>query len=116
MTVKNLTCVECPLGCQIEVELLNGEVISVKGNTCPRGESYARSEVVCPMRVLTTTVKTSNGRMLAVKTNKPIKRADMMDAMKIINGITVNSPINMGDVILKDIYEGIDLVACDQML
>ena len=116
MTVKNLTCVECPMGCQIEVELLNGEVISVKGNTCPRGESYARSEVVCPTRVLTTTVKTSNGRMLAVKTNKPIKRADMMDAMKIINGITVNPPINMGAVILKDIYEGIDLVACDQVL
>jgi CxxC motif-containing protein len=114
--VKNLTCVECPLGCPIEVELLNGEVVSVKGNTCPRGEAYARSEVVCPMRVLTTTVKLSDGRMLAVKTSKPIKRADMMSAMKIISGITVNPPISMGEVVLKNIYDGIDLIACNQVL
>ena len=42
---KNLICVACPLGCPIEVEIENGEVVSVTGNTCKRGDSYARTEI-----------------------------------------------------------------------
>ena len=50
---KTLTCIECPIGCEIEVEVENGVVLSVKGNTCPRGKVYAEAEVVCPKRVVT---------------------------------------------------------------
>ena len=108
----NLTCVECPLGCPISVEMENDEILSVKGNNCPRGRIYAESEVVCPMRVLTTTVKTDRGNLLPVKTNKPIKRADLFDAMRIINGVTAKTPIKIGEVIISNIYDGVDLIAC----
>ena len=108
----NLTCVECPLGCPISVEMENDEILSVKGNNCPRGRIYAESEVVCPMRVLTTTVKTDRGNLLPVKTNKPIKRADLFDAMIIINGVTAKTPIKIGEVIISNIYDGVDLIAC----
>ncbi len=45
MDVRNLTCIGCPLGCALRVEMENGEVLSVSGNTCKRGDDYARKEV-----------------------------------------------------------------------
>lgn len=112
MKKVNLTCIECPLGCDITVGLDGEKVISVVGNACPRGEKYASSEVVCPKRVLTTTVKLSDGRMLPVKSSQPILKAETFNAMKRINSLVVSAPIKIGDVVLKDLYEGIDLIAC----
>lgn len=108
---KKLTCVECPKGCEITVTLNGGNVESITGNDCPRGKKYAESEVVCPVRVLTSTVKCSSGEMLSVKTDKPIKKSEIFDLMKIINKITVDPPVKIGQVILKDIAEGVDLIA-----
>ena len=50
MEKRDLTCIGCPLGCQITVTMENGEVTDVKGNTCPRGDKYAREEVTNPTR------------------------------------------------------------------
>ena len=44
METRELTCIRCPIGCHITVELDNGEVKSISGNSCPRGEEYAASE------------------------------------------------------------------------
>ena len=38
MEKRNLTCIGCPMGCQITVEFEGEEVFSVKGNTCAIGE------------------------------------------------------------------------------
>ena len=35
---KQFTCIVCPNGCEIEAEVENGQVISVTGHPCPRGE------------------------------------------------------------------------------
>ena len=60
--VKDIICVACPMGCQISVELNDdGEILSVTGNTCKRGDAYARTECTHPERSLTTTVKVSGG-------------------------------------------------------
>ena len=46
MNKRQLICIGCPLGCQMEAEQNEGgEVVSVKGNTCPRGDAYARKEL-----------------------------------------------------------------------
>ena len=74
MEIKNLTCVECPMGCRIEAGVENGVAVYVKGNSCPRGKLYAETEVVRPMRVLTTSVRCTDGTMLPVKTDKPVPR------------------------------------------
>ena len=76
MLKKIFTCVECPLGCELSV-MLDGEKISVSGNGCPRGRAYAEDEAVCPKRVVTSTVKTSSGKMLAVKTDGRVKKEDI---------------------------------------
>ena len=44
MELKKLTCIECPIGCDMEVELEDGKVLSVTGNSCPRGKLYAENE------------------------------------------------------------------------
>lgn len=58
---KELTCIGCPLGCAITVTLTDGTVSSVTGNTCPRGDAYARKEVTNPTRIVTTTVRVKGG-------------------------------------------------------
>ncbi|MBR2870434.1 MAG: DUF1667 domain-containing protein [Clostridia bacterium] len=113
MKTVNLTCVECPMGCAIEVQLDGESVVSVVGNTCPRGLAYAKNEVVCPMRVLTTTVKSTDGRMVSVKTDNPIKKSNMFSLMQVINGITVTAPVKIGDIIMKNIEGDVNLVATD---
>ncbi len=111
MEVKNLTCVECPMGCQIEVGLSNGVVEYVKGNTCPRGKLYAENEIKRPLRVLTSSVKCVGGKMLPVKTDKPIPKDMMMDLMSKINACHPSLPIKTGDVVIKNLYEDVNLIA-----
>ena len=66
--IIRLTCIECPLGCDIEVQKENGE-LKITGNSCPRGKLYATNEVTCPKRVLTTTVRCEGGELVSVKTS-----------------------------------------------
>ena len=107
----NLTCIECPLGCAIDVEMEGGEVLSVQGNGCPRGKTYAMNEVVCPRRVLTTTVRAVSGEMIPVKTDKPVKKAEMFALMREINAVHPALPVHIGDVLLENITEDINLIA-----
>lgn len=111
---KSLVCVSCPLGCPIEVEMENGEVISVTGNTCKRGELYARTEMTHPVRSLTSTVKVDGGvhPVVPVKSASPVPKEKMLDCMKVINSVTVKAPVKIGDVVISDILGiGVDIVA-----
>ena len=61
MKEKNLICIGCPMGCPLTVSMEQGQVIRVTGNTCKRGDIYARKEVTDPTRIVTTTVKVTGG-------------------------------------------------------
>ena len=47
---RYLTCIVCPVGCRLTVEMEDGKVLKVSGNECKRGEEYARKECVNPVR------------------------------------------------------------------
>ncbi|MBQ9825295.1 MAG: DUF1667 domain-containing protein [Solobacterium sp.] len=114
MTEKELICVNCPMGCRLTVTMEGKEVLSVKGNTCPRGEAYARQECVQPMRILTSTVRILNGthRVLPVITEKEIPLELMEQAMAEVREITVNAPVEVDTVILENIAgTGVNLIA-----
>ena len=112
---RNLTCIVCPIGCSLEIELdENNNVLSVKGNTCPRGEKYAKSECTNPERVVTTTIMCDNSLVLPVKTNKPIPKDKIFECMEIINKHTCKLPVKIGDVIISDVF-GADIVATKNM-
>ncbi|MBP3919501.1 MAG: DUF1667 domain-containing protein [Clostridia bacterium] len=114
-TVKK-TCIVCPMGCHLEAEVSdNGEILSVSGNTCKRGDAYIRTELTDPRRTLTSTVRLCGAgaeRYLPVKTTGGISKARLMEAMKALGEITVTAPVTRGDVIVKNFLgEGADLVA-----
>ena len=112
---RELTCIGCPMGCQITVEIKNGEIVSVAGYTCGRGELYARKEVSHPARIVTSSVPvkgSSIARMVSVKTAGGIPKDRVFTCMEEIRGISLEAPVEIGDVILKDAAgTGVDVVA-----
>lgn len=107
--VRKLTCIECPQGCGLTVDVENCKVIKVTGNECPKGEEYAISEVENPARILTTTVLAQglNLKMVPVRTDKSISKSRIFEAMNEIRKIKVNKPLNAGDIIVKN-FLGLD--------
>ena len=115
---KNLTCICCPMGCQITVTLDNSEVTDVTGNTCKRGDVYARKEVTNPTRVVTSSVRVSGGRiaMVSCKTAGDIPKGKIFDCCKAIQSIEVQAPVKIGDIILKDVCgTGVDVIATKEV-
>lgn len=110
--IRYITCIRCPMGCALTVELTDGAVTKVDGNQCKRGVEYAKTECVNPVRTLTTTVKTTCSVLLPVRTRNAIPKALMMDAMAVLRSVTVNAPVKGGDVIVPDICgTGVDVIA-----
>lgn len=114
MEVKTLTCIGCPMGCALTVERNGNEVVSVTGNTCKRGDSYARKEVTNPTRIVTSTVKVEGGSiaMVSVKTKEDVPKDKIFACVKALKGVTVKAPVHIGDVLVKNIADtGVDIVA-----
>ena len=111
--IKNLTCIVCPIGCQLTVELdENKKVISVTGNTCKRGEVYANTECTAPRRTITTTVAVRGGGVVPVKTDGTVPKELMMECMKEINKAIAEPNALLGDVIIKDLLgTGVNVIA-----
>lgn len=101
---RKLTCIVCPLGCELTVGLTDGKVVSVTGNTCPRGKVYAENECTNPQRTVTSTMRCADGGMVAVKTDSPIPKEKMFDCMQIINNAVAPIPVRVGDVILDNVF------------
>ena len=59
--LKEFVCIMCPQGCSLEVEMEEGQVKEVRGNTCPKGEQYALQEALSPMRNIATSVLVDGG-------------------------------------------------------
>lgn len=114
MEIKKLTCINCPVGCSLKVELDGENVICVSGNTCRRGEIYARKEVTNPTRIVTSTVKVVNGTSgtVSVKTKEDIPKEKIFACVQALRGIEVQAPVHIGDVILENVAgTGVDIVA-----
>lgn len=114
MSTRELTCIGCPLGCTLTVTMDGGSVASVTGNTCPRGDAYARKEVTNPTRIVTSTVRVKNGilAMVNVKTASDIPKDKIFDCIHAIKDVTVEAPVSIGDVILPNVAgTGVDIIA-----
>lgn len=111
--VVKLTCIVCPIGCEIEVFIENGNVVSISGNKCQKGENYAKEEVTQPKRLVFTVLKCKNGNMptVAVKTSKPILKSLIPRVMKYLSNIEVSAPLKVGDVVVQNVLNsGADIV------
>lgn len=114
MEERNLTCISCPMGCPLTVVLDDQKVVSVSGNTCKRGDIYARKEVTNPTRIVTTTVRVEDGSsdMVSVKTKEDVPKEKIFECVEALKDVTVKAPVHIGDVIVSNVAgTGVDIVA-----
>ena len=96
--VRELTCISCPLGCPLKVELdESGRVVSVTGNTCKRGEEYGKKEVTAPT---------------PVRTQTDIPTEKIFACMEEIRRAVIKAPVHIGDVVIHNVAgTGVDVTA-----
>ncbi|MCR5255744.1 MAG: DUF1667 domain-containing protein [Acetatifactor sp.] len=109
-----LTCIRCPKGCALRVHVNPDNTATVTGNSCPKGEEYGRTEVLNPMRTVTSSVRiagTVNG-VVSVKTKGDIPKGKIFECMDALKGVRAEAPVRIGDVMVKNVAgTGIDVVA-----
>lgn len=103
--IKELTCINCPLGCNVEVTVEDGEITNITGNNCKRGEVYARNELSNPVRVVTSTARVdgANQYSVSVKTEEAIPKGKIMEVMQEINKSQIKAPVAIGDTVIEDV-------------
>jgi len=119
MEKRELICIGCPLGCPLVVETDGVEVASVTGNTCKRGDVYARKEVTNPTRIVTSSVKVEGGALAAVsvKTKEDIPKGKIFDCVSALKDVVVKAPVHIGDVVLANVAgTGVDVIATKNVL
>lgn len=114
MDTRELTCIGCPMGCQLLVKLDGAKVVEVTWNTCKRGEEYGKKECTNPTRIVTSSVYVEGGEIdvVPVKTESDIPKEKIFDCIKALKGIVVKAPVNIGDVILENVVDsGVNIIA-----
>lgn len=114
MTTKIITCITCPVGCDITVTAENGEITSISGFDCKRGETYARNEFTHPARILTTIIKVKGGNapLVPVRSTGVIPMEKLLPCMEIIRKTEISAPVESLHVLIPNILEtGIDIIA-----
>ena len=79
--LKKYTCIICPNGCEIEAEVLDGEIKSVSGFTCKNGELPVTS----------------------VRITKAVPKELIPEVMKEIKKQAVTAPVEAGTVLISNI-------------
>lgn len=113
-TTHILPCITCPNGCILSVTEKNGDVVSVSGNACDRGEAYARSEVLAPSRIVTSSVRVRGAArsVVSVRTASAIPKGKIAEAIDLMKNIIADAPVKAGDVVIPNIADtGVDLIA-----
>ena len=105
--MKELICINCPLGCHLSVDDKDVSNVKVTGNTCPRGVAYAVSEVTSPKRMVTSSVPVvgASVKRVSVKTSAPIPKNKIFDCLAEIKKLEAKAPVNIGDVLLANVCD-----------
>ena len=118
MMEKVITCINCPMGCRMTVRMEGDEILGITGNTCKRGEAYAKQECTVPMRMVTAVVPVDGRRMpVSVKTRTPIPKAKISACMQALSRVHLQAPIHEKDIVLADVCgTGVDVIATRNVL
>lgn len=111
--MKEMVCIVCPNGCHLEVNEYEGN-IHVSGNLCPRGETFAKAELTCPMRTIASTVKTvsTHSPVTPVRVSSEIPKDKIFDVMNEIQKVVLDHDVAIGDVIIANVLGlNVDVIA-----
>ena len=105
MPEQEIICTGCPLGCRVTLEFGdNGDMKSLTGNQCKEGKEYVTAEFKSPVRIFTATVLVKGGgRLLTVRTDKPVPKNALKELMFAIARVRVEQPIKAGQVIIPNV-------------
>ncbi|WP_010244226.1 DUF1667 domain-containing protein [Acetivibrio cellulolyticus] len=109
---KEMTCIVCPNGCKLEVTC--EDTIIVKNALCPKGEEYARNEMINPVRNVTSTVKVNGGvlPLVSVRSNRPVPKEKMSEIVQLLKEIEIEAPVEFHYIVHRDILgTGADIIA-----
>ena len=112
--IKELTCINCPLGCSVSVKIEDDQIKEISGNSCKRGEIYAKNEMTNPVRTVTSTMRVegSSQFLVSVKTENPIPKGKIMEVMIHINNTHIKAPVEIGDCLIENVAgTGVRLLA-----
>ncbi len=115
-----LTCIGCPMGCAVTVRQnkQTGGILAVTGNTCRRGEQYARTEITNPRRTLTSIVSVSGGihPVVPVRTREDVPKSKIFDCLDQVKKIQISAPVYSGQLLVSNLAgTGVDLIAVRDM-
>lgn len=104
MEKKRMICINCPMGCSLEVDVY-GDNITVSGNGCKRGEEYAKNEIKAPKRIVTSTIRVEKGEraMVSVKTDREIPKNRIFEIMEVIRNTRIKAPVKIGDIVIENV-------------
>ena len=110
--MAELLCIVCPLGCRLQVTAQEDGEWQVSGANCRLGREYGQREASSPTRVLTTTVATTYGRPLPVRSAAAIERAQLLAVQRRLAPLVIARPVAAGEVVVADIDgQGTALIA-----
>ena len=103
--IKDLTCINCPLGCSVSVKIGDDQIKEISGNSCKRGDIYAKNEMTNPVRTVTSTIRVegSSQYLVSVKTENPIPKGKIMEVMSQINKTHIKAPVEIGDCLIENV-------------
>jgi CxxC motif-containing protein len=112
--VDRLTCVLCPVGCELEVGRDEAGELRVEGNECDKGVPFAVEEVLRPKRNLATSVpvRGTAARMVSVRLSGPVPREMLFPILGEIAKLRPEAPVRRGQVLIADVLgSGVDVIA-----
>ena len=112
--LDRLTCVLCPVGCELEVRQDEAGEIDVQGNQCDKGVPFAVEEILHPKRNLATSVpvRGTAAKMVSVRLSGPVPREKLFPILAEIARLRPEAPVRRGQVLIADFLgTGADVIA-----
>lgn len=102
---RELICIGCPVGCLITAGRNEDGSLVITGNTCKKGEAYARNEMTAPVRTVTSMIRVRGGcgLVVPVKTAAEIPKEKIDACMEEIKGAVTDAPVKVGDILIENV-------------
>ena len=102
---KKMTCILCPNGCKLKVQVSGNEIVSLTGGKCPKGMLFAEQEIKDPQRNIATSILVTEGDLplVSVRLTDSISKEKILDVVAEIKNISVQAPVSTGQVLIENV-------------
>lgn len=112
-----MVCIVCPNGCRLQVDK-TADGVTVQGARCKRGENFAVTELTCPTRSVTSSVKTTVAGypVLSVRTDGEIPKEKISEFIRKLSEFTLDKKVPIGTILIKNVCgTGVNVITTTEM-